>query len=32
MTNQRYLYRAAYNSNFPDSLFDVDATVAKIKK
>jgi hypothetical protein len=32
MTNQRYLYRAAYNANFPDSLFDVDATAAKIKK
>ncbi len=32
MTNQRYLYRAAYNSNLPDSMFDVDATAAKIKK
>jgi hypothetical protein len=32
MTNQRYLYRAAYNSNFPDNMFDVDATAAKIKK
>lgn len=32
MTNQRYLYRAAYNSNLPDSMFDVDATAATIKK
>jgi len=32
MTNQRYLYRAAYNSNLPDSMFDVDATASKIKK
>jgi hypothetical protein len=34
MTSQRYLYRdrTAYNSNMPDSLFDVDATAAKIKK
>jgi hypothetical protein len=32
MTNQRYLYRADYNTNFPDSMFDVDATAAKIKK
>jgi hypothetical protein len=34
MTNQRYLYpnRTAYNTNLPDSLFDVDATAAKIKK
>ncbi|WP_236656846.1 hypothetical protein [Acidisarcina polymorpha] len=32
MTNQRYLYKAAYNTNLPDSMFDVDATAAKIKK
>lgn len=32
MTSQRYLYRASYNVNFPDSMFDVDATAAKIKK
>jgi hypothetical protein len=34
MTSQRYLYpdRTAYNTNLPDSLFDVDATAAKIKK
>jgi hypothetical protein len=34
MTNQRYLYRdkSAYNSNLADSMFDVDATTAKIKK
>jgi len=32
MTNQRYLYKAAYNGNFPDTMFDVDATAAKIKK
>jgi hypothetical protein len=32
MTNQRYLYRAAYNTNLADSMFDVDATAAKIKK
>ncbi len=32
MTNQRYLYRAAYNSNLPDNMFDADATAAKIKK
>jgi hypothetical protein len=32
MTNQRYLYRAAYNTSLPDSMFDVDATAAKIKK
>jgi len=32
MTGQRYLYRAAYNSNLPDSMFDVDATTTKIKK
>src|SRR5271154_2602715 len=32
MNGQRYLYRAAYNSNLPDSMFDVDATAAKIKK
>jgi hypothetical protein len=34
MVNQRYLYRDhnAYNSNLADSLFDVDATLAGIKK
>jgi hypothetical protein len=34
MVNQRYLYRDhnAYNSNLPDSLFDVDAAMAGIKK
>jgi hypothetical protein len=32
MTNQRYLYRAAYNSNLPDSSFDPDAAAQKIKK
>ena len=32
MTNQRYLFKAAYNSNLPDSMFDVDAAAAKIKK
>ena len=32
MTNQRYLFKATYNSNLPDSMFDVDAAVAKIKK
>jgi hypothetical protein len=34
MTNQRYLYpdRTAYDTSLPDSLFDVDATAAKIKK
>ena len=32
MTNQRYLFKAAYNSNLPDSMFDVDEAAAKIKK
>ncbi len=32
MTNQRYLYRAAYNVSFPENLFDVDAAAARIKK
>jgi hypothetical protein len=32
MTNQRYLFKVAYNSNLPDSMFDVDEAVAKIKK
>ena len=32
MTSQRYLYRAGYNVTFPDGMFDVDETVAKIKK
>ncbi len=34
MTNQRYLYRdkSAYNTNLADSMFDVDAANARIKK
>ncbi len=32
MTNQRFLYRAAYNSGLPDSMFDPDATAGRIKK
>jgi hypothetical protein len=32
MTSQRYLYRASYSVSFPDNLFDVDASMAKIKK
>jgi len=32
MTNQRYLFKAAYNTSLPDSMFDVDAAAAKIKK
>jgi len=34
MTSQRYLYKdhIAYDTNIPDSLFDVDAAAAKIKK
>jgi len=34
MMVQRYLYpnKTAYNTNLPDSFFDVDATAAKIKK
>jgi hypothetical protein len=32
MTNQRYLFKAAYNSNLPDSMFDVDEAAVKIKK
>lgn len=34
MTNQRYLYpdKSAYNTNLPDSMFDVDASVGRIKK
>lgn len=32
MTNQRYLFKAAYNSSLPDSMFSVDEAVAKIKK
>ena len=32
MTNQRYLFKAAYNTGIPDSTFDVDEAVAKIKK
>lgn len=32
MNSQRYLYRAAYNINMPDNMFDVDAATAKIKK
>jgi len=31
MTSQRYLYRAAYNTVFPDDLFDVDAAAGKIQ-
>jgi hypothetical protein len=32
MTNQRYIFKAAYDSNLPDSMFDVDAAATKIKK
>jgi hypothetical protein len=32
MTNQRYLFKAAYNSSLPDSMFNVDEAAAKIKK
>jgi hypothetical protein len=32
MTNQRYLFKAAYNTGIPDSTFDVDEAAAKIKK
>jgi hypothetical protein len=32
MTSQRYLFKAAYNNNFPANIFDVDAAVAQIKK
>lgn len=32
MTNQRFLYRAAYNVPLPPDAFDPDATAAKIKK
>lgn len=32
MTNQRFIYKAAYNVQLPSNAFDVDATTAKIKK
>lgn len=32
MTNQRFIYKAAYNVQLPPNAFDVDATAAKIKK
>jgi len=32
MTNQRFVYKAAYNVQLPPNAFDVDATAAKIKK
>jgi hypothetical protein len=32
MTNQRFIYKAAYNVQLPQNAFDVDATTAKIKK
>jgi hypothetical protein len=32
MTNQRFIYKAAYNVPLPPNAFDVDATAAKIKK
>ncbi|WP_216841037.1 hypothetical protein [Acidobacterium sp. S8] len=32
MTNQRFVYKAAYNVPLPPNAFDVDATAAKIKK
>lgn len=32
MTNQRFLYKAAYNVTLPPNAFDADATAAKIKK
>ena len=32
MTNQRFIYKAAYNVQLPQNAFDVDATAAKIKK
>jgi hypothetical protein len=32
MTNERFLYRAAYNVPLPPGAFDPDATAAKIKK
>ena len=32
MTNQRFLYRANYNTNLPDSMFDPDLASRKIKK
>jgi hypothetical protein len=31
-TNERYIYKAAYNVPLPPNAFDVDATAAKIKK
>jgi hypothetical protein len=32
VTNQRYLYKAAYNVPLPPDAFDIDATAARIKK
>lgn len=32
MNSQRFLYRASYNTNLPDTMFDADATAKKIKK
>jgi hypothetical protein len=32
MTNQRFLYKASYNSNLEDSMFDADDAAQKIKK
>ena len=32
MTNQRFVYKASYNVQLPQNAFDVEATVAKIKK
>ena len=32
MTNQRFIYKAAYSVNLPPNMFDADATAAKIKK
>jgi hypothetical protein len=32
MTNQRFLYKASYNTAMPPNAFDVDATAQKIKK
>jgi hypothetical protein len=32
MTSQRFLYKAAYNVPLPPDAFNIDATVAKVKK
>jgi hypothetical protein len=32
IVSQRYLFRAAYNVQLPPDTFDIDATVAKVKK